>query len=126
MDERVVASAVWREAFALILRHPLAAFLPAAILGTLAEAPYLLPDSKYVVQDILAFLTEAFAFYLYIAYVEHVFVEAQSAEPIQLRGVLRHLLLAAPVVPLVMVGSVAAIACRPRQPLCWYYLACGC
>ena len=110
MDERLVASAVWREAFALILRHPVAAFLPATFLGTLAEAPYLLPDSQYVVQDILAFLTEAFAFYLYVAYVEQVYGEAQSAEHIPLRGVLRHLLLAAPVVPLVIVGSVAAIA----------------
>ena len=110
MDERVVASAVWREAFALIRKHPVAAFLPAAFLGTLAEAPYLLPDSKYVVQDILAFLTEAFAFYLYVAYVEQVFGEAQSAEHIPLRGVLRHLLLAAPAVRIVMVGSIAAIA----------------
>lgn len=61
-------------------------------------------------QDIPAFLTEAFAFYLYVAYVEQIFVEAQSAEHIPLRGVLRHLLLAAPAVRLVMVGSIAAIA----------------
>ena len=110
VDERVVALAVWRDAAALIYRHPVAAFLPAVFLATLSELPYLLPDSEYVVQDILAFLTEAFAFYLYIAYVEHVFVEAQSAEHIPLRSVLRHLLLAAPAVRLVMLGSIAAIA----------------
>jgi hypothetical protein len=109
MDERVVASAVWREAGALVCRHPVAAFLPAAFLGTLAEVPYLLPDSEYVVQDILAFLTEAFAFYLYVAYVETVIVEARSAQRIPLRSVLGHLLVAAPVVPLVMAGSVVAI-----------------
>jgi hypothetical protein len=75
----------------------------------LSEVPYLLPDSEYVVQDILAFLTEAFAFYLYVAYVEEVIVEAQSAQHIPLRSVLGYLLLAAPFVPLVMAGSVVAI-----------------
>jgi len=108
-DERVVAAVVWREAGALVCRHPVAAFLPAAVLGTLAEAPYLLPDSQYVVQDVLAFLTEAFAFYLYVAYVETIIVEAQSAERIPLRSMLSHLLLAVPVMPLVVAGSVAAI-----------------
>ena len=109
VDERVVALAVWRDAAALIYRHPVAAFLPAVFLATLSELPYLLPDSEYVVQDILAFLTEAFAFYLYVAYVEEVIVEAQSAQHIPLRSVLGYLLLAAPFVPLVMAGSVAAI-----------------
>jgi hypothetical protein len=109
VDERVVASGVWWEASVLIRRHPVAVFLPAVLLGTLSEAPYLLPDSRYVVQDILAFLTEAFAFYLYVAYVEEVIVEAQRTERIPLRSVLSHLLLATPFVPLVMVGSVAAI-----------------
>lgn len=109
MDERVVASGVWWEASILIRRHPVAAFLPAVLLGTLSEAPYLLPDSRYVVQDILAFLTEAFAFYLYVAYVEGVIVEAQRTERIPLRSVLSHLLLATPFVPLVMAGSVVAI-----------------
>jgi hypothetical protein len=84
--------------------------LPAAFLGMLIEVPYLLPDSRYVLQDILAFLTQAFAFYLYIAYAEEVVLEAQSAEHIPLRRVLARLLLAAPVVPLVMLASVAAIA----------------
>jgi phosphate starvation-inducible membrane PsiE len=109
VDEQVAAVAVWREAAALIYRHPVAAFLPAVFVGILAEAPYLLPDSEYVVQDILAFLTEAFAFYLYVAYVEQVIVEAQSAQHIPLRSVLGYLLLAAPLVPLVMAGSAAAI-----------------
>jgi len=108
-DERVVASAVWRKASVLLRSHPVAEFLPAVFLGMLSEVPYLLPDSRYVIQDILAFLTEAFAFYLYVAYAEEVIVEAQSAERIPLRGVLRHLLLAAPFVPLVMAGSFAAI-----------------
>ena len=84
--------------------------LPAALLGMLLESPYLLPDSQYVLQDILAFLTQAFAFYLYVAYAEEVVPEAQTAEHIPLRSVLVRLLEAAPVVPLVMVASLAAIA----------------
>jgi hypothetical protein len=101
---------VWRQAGTLIRRHPLPLLLPALFLGMLVEVPYLLKDSQYLEQDILAFLTQAFAFYLYIAYAEEVTLEAQTAEHIPLRGVLRRLLLAAPVVPLVMVASVTAIA----------------
>lgn len=110
MDERATASAVWRQAGALIRRHPLPLLLPALFLGMLVEIPYLLKDSQYVVQDILAFLTQAFAFYLYVAYAEEVTLDAQRLEHIPLRGVLRRLLLAAPVVPLVMAASITAIA----------------
>jgi hypothetical protein len=101
---------VWRQAGALIRRHPLPLLLPALFLGMLVEIPYLLKDSQYVVQDILAFLTQAFAFYLYIAYAEEVTLDAQRSEHIPLRSVLRRLLLAAPVVPLVMAASITAIA----------------
>ena len=110
VNERVTALAVWREAFAIIRRHPTATIAPAALLGTLTETPYLLPDSEYVLQDISAFLIEAFAFYLYVAYAEEITIEAQqSTEHIPLRRVLRKLLLAAPVVPLVTVASITAI-----------------
>ena len=101
---------MWRQAGALIRRHPLPLLLPALFLGMLVEIPYLLKDSQYVVQDILAFLTQAFAFYLYIAYAEEVILDAQRLEHIPLRSVLRRLLLAAPVVPLVMAASITAIA----------------
>ena len=109
MDERATASAVWREAGSLIRRHPLATLLPAAFLGMLIEVPYLLPDSRYVMQAILAFFVQAFAFYLYVAYAEQVILEAQTAEYISHNSVLRLLLLAIPDVPLVMAASVAAI-----------------
>src|SRR5919199_3841783 len=106
MNERANASAVWREAGSLIRRHPLTTLLPAALLGMIIEVPYLLPDSRYVLQDILAFVTQAFAFYLYVAYAEEVTLEAQTTEHIPLREVLVRVLLAAPAVPLVMVASV--------------------
>jgi len=79
VDERATALVVWQEAGALIRRHPAATLLPAAFLGMIIEVPYLLPDSRYVLQGILAFLAQAFAFYLYVAYAEEVTREAQSA-----------------------------------------------
>jgi hypothetical protein len=110
VDEQATASRIWREAGALIRRHPIVILLPAALLGMVVEVPYLLPDSQYVIQDILAFLTQAFAFYLYVAYAEEVTLEAQRAEHIPLRSVLGRLLLATPAVPFVMAASVVAIA----------------
>ena len=110
MDERTTASAVWREAGAFIRRHPVATLLPAAFLGMLIEVPYLLPDSRYVLQVILAYLVQAFAFYLYVAYAEQVTLEAQTAEQhLSLSRVLGRLLSAVPDVPLVVAASVAAI-----------------
>lgn len=110
MDERATASAVWRQAGSLIRRHPVATLLPAAFLAMLIEVPYLLPDSKYLLQAILAFFVQAFAFYLYVAYAEQVTLKAQTAEYISHSSVLRRLVLAVPDVPLVMAASVAAIA----------------
>jgi hypothetical protein len=46
----------------------------------------LLPDSLYVLKDILAFLTQAFAFYLYVAYAEEVSIEVQQTGANPLRG----------------------------------------
>src|SRR5215203_2864133 len=89
MEEGISASAVWREALAI---------------------PYLFPDSESVLQNTLAFFTESFAFYLYVAYAEELTLEARrSTGLIPLPRVLRNLLLAAPVVPLVTVASFAAI-----------------
>jgi hypothetical protein len=110
MNERVRASAVWREALAIVLRHPLAAIAPALLLGTLTETPYLLDDPNPL-EALLAFVTESLSFYLYVAYAELMVSEVGSgAGFIPLPRVLRDLLLAAPVVPVVAVASLAAIA----------------
>jgi hypothetical protein len=110
MDKLGGAPAVWREAFAIVRRHPVATIVPAIYLGALTEMPYLFPDSRSVLQGVLAFLTESLAFYLYVAYAEELTFEAQrSGRFIPLPRVLSSLLLAAPVVPLVTVASLAAI-----------------
>jgi hypothetical protein len=102
---------VWREALAIIRRYPLATILPAAVLAALADAPYyFLEQSGFALEEILALLTAAFAYYLYVAYAEEVAAEAErGADRITMRGLLRELRQAAPVVPPVIVASVAAI-----------------
>lgn len=111
MEERISAPAVWREALAIVRRHPMVTVAPALFLGALTETPYLFPDSESVLQNVLAFLTESFAFYLYVAYAEELSSLAlRSSGFIPLPRALRSLLLAAPSVPLVTIASLAAIA----------------
>lgn len=111
MKKPVGALAIWREALVILRRHPVAMVVPVLFLGPLAELPYLFPDSRSVLQGVLAFLTESFAFYLYVAYAEELISEARrSLRSIPLPSVLRSLLFAAPVVPLVTLASLAAIA----------------
>ena len=102
---------MWRETLAIIIRHPLATVIPALFLGALTETPYLIPDNRSFLETTLAFVVESLAFYLYVAYAERLTSEARrSPEPISVFKVLRNLFLAAPVVPIVAVASLAAIA----------------
>ena len=111
MNDPVRASAVWREAIAIVLRHPVATLVPALILAALTESPHLLPDHRSTFEVVSAFVTESLAFYLYVAYAERLTSEARrSQQPISVPRVLRNLLLAAPVVPIIAVASLAAIA----------------
>jgi hypothetical protein len=89
----------------------MATVAPALFFGALTETPYLFPDSRSVLQNVLAFLTESFAFYLYVAYAEELTsIARRSRGFIPLPRALRSLLLAAPAVPLVTLASLAAIA----------------
>ena len=113
-DEQGGVLSIWREALGIIRRYPLASFSPAAVLGTLGAVPYYFIEGKtHVTEVILASLTQAFAYYLYIVYVayaEEVTAEAErGAERITTLGALRMLRRAHPVVPSAMAASVAAI-----------------
>lgn len=111
MKEPVRASAVWREALSIIVRHPVATVVPALFLGALTETPHLIPEHRTFPEMTLVFVVESLVFYLYVAYAERLTSEARlSPEPIPVPRVLRNLLLAAPVVPVVAVASLAAIA----------------
>ncbi len=111
VDERVTALGVWREALAIVRRYPSATVVPAVVLTALGDAPYyFLSDSGLARELLLTFITAAFAYYLYVAYAEKIVVEAErGVDRITVRGVLRELRQAAPVVPPVIVASVAAI-----------------
>src|ERR687898_2078141 len=111
MDERLAVSAVWREALAIIRRYPSATIVPALVFAALANAPYyFLVGSRFAWEQILTILTAAFAYYLYVAYAEEVAVEAErGADRIMVRRMLHELRQDAPVVPPVIVASVAAI-----------------
>ena len=113
-DEQGGILSIWREALRIIGRYPLASFFPAAVLGMLGAAPYyFIKGETNIPEELLASLTGAFAFYLYIVYVayaEEVTAEAErGVERITMRGVLHMLRQASPVVPSAMVASVAAI-----------------
>src|ERR671917_942750 len=111
MDERPAVSAVWREALAIIRHYPIATIVPALVCAALANAHYyFLLGSGFAWEQILTFVTAAFAYYLYVAYAEEVAAESErGADSITASGVLHELRQAAPVVPPVIVASVAAI-----------------
>ena len=113
-DEQGDALSVWRGAFGIIRRYPLASGIPAAVLGMLGAAPYFFIEGRiHVREEILTSLTGAFAFYLYIVYVsyaEEVTAEVErGVESITTRGALRMMREASLVAPSAMAAAVAAI-----------------
>jgi hypothetical protein len=57
-DEQGNVLSVWREAFGIIRRYPLASGFPAAVLGMLGAAPYFFIVGKiHVREEILTSLT---------------------------------------------------------------------
>ena len=102
---------VWREAFAIVHRYPLATVVPAAVLGAVAETPYyIIDDSNPIWEQILASLTSAFAFYLYVAYAEEVAAEAErGADRLTLLNVLSKLRQAVPISLLIMVAAMIVL-----------------
>ncbi len=113
-DEQGSILSIWREAFAIIGRYPLAAFFPAAVLGTLGDAPYyFIKEGFDLPEEIVTTLTGLFAYYLYIVYTtyaEEITLESErGAERITILGVVDELRQASSVVPYVLVASVGAI-----------------
>src|SRR5215212_7657749 len=113
-DEQGNVLSVWREAFGIIRRYPLASGFPAAVLGMLGAAPYFFIVGRINVrEEILTSATGAFAFYMYIVYVayaEEVTAEIElGVERITTGGVVRMLWQASLVAPSAMAAAVAAI-----------------
>jgi uncharacterized membrane protein (DUF2068 family) len=113
-DEQGSILSIWREAFAILRRYPMASIIPAAVLGMLGAAPYYLIKGKInFVEEIVTSLSGAFALYLYIiyvAYAEEVTAEAErDAKRITMLGMLHRLRQASPMVPSALGASIAAI-----------------
>jgi hypothetical protein len=113
-DEQGNVLSVWREAFGILRRYPLASGFPAAALGMLGAAPYFFIVGRINFrEEILTGLTGAFAFYMYIVYVayaEEVTAEVElGVERITTGGVLRMMRQASIVAPSAMAAAVVAI-----------------
>ena len=89
----------------------MATIVPAAVLGAVAETPYyVIDDSNPIWEQILASLTSAFAFYLYVAYAEEVAAEAErDADRRTLLHVLGKLRQAVPISLLIMVAAMIVL-----------------
>src|ERR687885_2119504 len=84
--KQIAALDVWREAPSIIRGYPLATLVPAVVLGALAEAFVLIGDSM-LIDETLTNLATAFTYYLYVAYIEEVVVEAsQGGSDISIHG----------------------------------------
>src|ERR671932_596011 len=105
-SERIAALGMWREAASIIRRYPLATIVPAVVLGALAEAFVLIGDS-ILTDETLTNLATAFTYYLYVAYIEEVVVEAsQGVGDVSIRDRLRRLWRAIPVALRILVAAI--------------------
>ncbi len=109
MHEWDTSSRVWRQAPSIMRRYPLATILPAVLLGALAEAFVLLGDS-ILIDETLTNLATAFTYYLYVAYIEEVVLEAvQGGGDISIRDHLRRLWRAIPVALRILVAAIVFV-----------------
>lgn len=111
MDEQGSISGVWREALAIIRRHPSAVIVPGAVLGALAEGPAYFIADRLLLDQLLTYLGAAFAYYLYLAYAEELTTDYErGGDLIASRGTLARFLEAAPFVPRVLVAAVVTVS----------------
>src|SRR3954462_2868626 len=99
-------SPVFGEAFAIVRRYPVAALLPAAVLGVLADLLQLVGGGLLLA--VALGLGLAVAFELYVAYAERLVLEAdRDAERGSLVEIFRS---AAPLLPRLLLASIPAVA----------------
>ncbi|MGH3147754.1 MAG: hypothetical protein ACRDTR_18325 [Rubrobacter sp.] len=111
MGEKDTIGGVWRAALAIIWSYPLAALVPAAVLGALGEAPTYLIEGRPLLDQVITVVTAYVAYYLYLAYAEGIVEEAErGADRLGLRDVPGELLRAAPFVPRVLLAALIALS----------------
>lgn len=108
-SERIAALDMWREAPSIIRHYPSATIVPAVMLGALAEAFVLVGDS-ILLDETLTNLATAFTYYLYVAYIEEVVLQAsQGADDVPIHGQLRKLWRAIPVALRILVAAIVMV-----------------
>jgi ketosteroid isomerase-like protein len=111
MDEQDSITGVWREALAIIRRYPSAVIVPGAVLGALAEAPAYLIVDRLLLDQLLTYLSAAFAHYLYLAYAEGLTTDYERGRDLIVsRNVLGELLEAMAFVPRVLVAALITVS----------------
>ena len=109
----IAALDIWREAWFIVRRYPLATILPAVALGFLTEALALIGDSRLTDQTSTNLAT-AFVYYLYVAYAENVVESIRGVDNASILGRLRGPLQLVPVAlrmlaaAIVLVGLIVA------------------
>jgi hypothetical protein len=85
--------------------------VPGAVLGALAEAPAYLIADRLLLDQLLTYLTAAFAYYLYLAYAEGLTTDYEHGRDlIASRGRLARFLEAASFVPRVLVAALVTVS----------------
>jgi hypothetical protein len=111
MGEADTIRGVWRGAFAIMVRYPLATLAPAAVFGAVGEVPAYLIDKRQLLDLILSVSTAYVAYYLYLAYAEGIVGRAErGVRRLGLRGMMGELIGAAPYVPSVLVAALIALS----------------
>ena len=104
-------SGVWREALGTIRRYPATVIVPGAVLGALAEVPTYLIADRLLLDQFLTYLTAAFAYYLYLAYIEGLTTDSERGRDLDTSGsVVGRLLEAVPVAPRVLVAALVNVS----------------
>jgi hypothetical protein len=97
---------VWRGSLSVIARHPLATFVPAAVVGVIGEIPAYLIEARSWLDFVLTIVGTYFAYYLYLVYAEGIVYDAErGALRVGLRGLDEELLRALGYVPRVFVAA---------------------
>jgi hypothetical protein len=110
LDEQDSISGVWLEALAIIRRYPTAVIVPGAVLGALAEAPAYLIADRLLLDQLLTYLSAAFAYYLFLAYAEGLTTDYERGRDlISSRSEIGKLLEAVAFVPRVLVAALIAV-----------------
>src|SRR5215217_2275686 len=111
MNELGSISGVWREALAIIRCYPSAVVVPGVVLGAFAEAPAYFIADALLLDQLLTYLTAAFAYYLFLAYAEGLTTDYERGRDLTAsRSRLARLLEAASFVPRVLVAALVSVS----------------